>query len=141
MANNSFIYNSRLNEPKNILNVGRTIIGKLKSKKININSSTFIKKAVSRTGAYLYKYTFKLYSADKHILKFLNKNTRSIKCFLKISPIESYAKYKMRTEDIESRPEFKETQLFKITNKLYDDNVLHTFVYSFNSFLLKNWSI
>lgn len=139
-----FKYNSSLNNNENVLDVGRSIMGKVKSKYINIDSGKFITISQSRNDSYLYKYTFKSYKNDSVLKQFMNKNSREFKTFLKITIVPYYScqNIKQREKFVKKSPVYKEIELYHVANNLMNDNVSKSFAYCFNKkYLNKYWSM
>ena len=106
------------------------VLHKVLKQKYDIYSQQFIKKTITRSHALL--YSIRLKSSKKTFIseEFGKNNSKHIYAFIKIVEISS-----------QDDPSIKEIKMHKITNKLFEMNVLSSFVYSFNFEMFnKNYS-
>lgn len=105
---------------------------KLLKKHVDIYTSTAVGVSNTSTSAFLFKEKFKL-SKVNHLTRTYGKgNMQHISAFVKVTEIET----SKCNQKIKNSPSLKEIELFNITNALIDNNILNSFVYSFNKLLL-----
>ena len=108
------------------------ILNKVLKKEYDIYSNKFLNTTKTRSEALLYQLRLKS-SKNNFITRYFGRgNSKHVHSFIKIVKIK---------DQLRIDPSFKEIELHKLTNKLFEKNVLPSFVYSFNSAIFnKNYA-
>lgn len=112
------------------------LFNKNSKKTVDIYDISKLGTSDSRTQSEMYKVQFKSSNPDRIFKAYGKRNTHVLDAFLKIKKVNKPTDIKKRTELTKKNPVYKEIELFKVTNKMQDDNVIDSVAYCYNDSIL-----